>query len=83
MVVPEVQVSAPKTRELVALLRDLGVRDCLLLTSGLDENLWLSARNLPGVDVMSAQEVDPVSLIAFEHVVATEAAVKTLEERLS
>jgi large subunit ribosomal protein L4 len=83
VVVPEVQVSAPKTRELVALLRDLGVRDCLLLTSGLDENLWLSARNLPGVDVMSAQEVDPVSLIAFEHVVATEAAVKTLEERLS
>jgi large subunit ribosomal protein L4 len=83
MVVPEIQVSAPKTKELVGMLRDLGVNDCLLVTAGLDENLWLAARNLPGVDVMSAQEVDPVSLMAFEHVVATEAAVKTLEERLS
>lgn len=83
MVVPEIQVSVPKTKELVGMLRDLGVNDCLLVTAGLDENLWLAARNLPGVDVMSAQEVDPVSLMAFEHVVATEAAVKTLEERLS
>ena len=47
------------------------------------EALYLAARNLPGVDVMSAQEVDPVSLIAFENVVASEAAVKQLEERLA
>jgi large subunit ribosomal protein L4 len=68
---------------LVALLKDLGVKDCLILTDGLDESLCLAARNLPGVDVMSAQEVDPVSLIAFENLVASEAAVKKLEERLA
>jgi len=82
LVVSEVGVQAPKTKELIEQLKILGVSDCLILTDGLDENLYLAARNLPGVDVMSAQEVDPVSLIAFENVVATEGAVRKLEERL-
>jgi large subunit ribosomal protein L4 len=81
--VSELAVSAPKTKELVALLAALDVRDCLILTDGRDETLALAARNLPGVDVMSAQEADPVSLIAFENVIATEAAIKRLEERLA
>ena len=38
---------------------------------------------LPKVEVLSAQEVDPVSLIAFETILATEAAIKKLEERLA
>lgn len=82
LVVSEFRVNAPKTKELIEQLRILGVSDCLILTDGLDENLYLAARNLVGVDVMSAQEVDPVSLIAFENVVATEGAVRKLEERL-
>ncbi len=82
LVVSELRVNAPKTKELIEQLRILGVSDCLILTDGLDENLYLAARNLVGVDVMSAQEVDPVSLIAFENVVATEGAVRKLEERL-
>jgi large subunit ribosomal protein L4 len=83
MVVSELRLSLPRTKELVALLDGLGVKDCLILTDGMDEALYLAARNLPGVDVLSAQEVDPVSLIAFENVVASEAAVKQLEERLA
>ena len=83
ILVEEFALGAPKTKELIARLKDLGVSDCLILTDGLDENLYLAARNLYGVDVMSAQEVDPVSLIAFENVVATQAAVRKLEERLS
>lgn len=83
VVVPQIAVPTPKTRELVAFLKGLEVKDCLLLTDGLDQSLYLAARNLPGVDVMSAQEVDPVSLIAFESLVVTPEAVKTLEERLA
>lgn len=83
MVVGHFEVSAPKTKELLGRLKGLGIGDCLILTDELDLNLYLAARNLPGVDVMSAQEVDPVSLLAFETVVATEAAVRKLEERLT
>jgi large subunit ribosomal protein L4 len=83
IVVPELSLPAPKTKELVALLKPFEVRDVLILTDGLDEVLYLAARNLYGVDVMSAQEVDPVSMVAFNFVLATEAAVKKLEERLA
>lgn len=83
LVVPEISIPAPKTKELVGFLKGLDVKDCLLVTDGLDEALRLAARNLPGVDVLSAQEVDPVSLIAFEALVLTPGAVKRLEERLA
>jgi large subunit ribosomal protein L4 len=83
VVVPQISIAAPKTKELVAFLKGLELSDCLILTDGLDERLYLAARNLPGVDVLSAQEVDPVSLIAFESVVLTPEAVKQLEERLA
>ena len=83
LVVGNFEVSAPKTKELLGRLKGLGVSDCLILTDELDLNLYLAARNLPAVDVMSAQEVDPVSLLAFETVVATEAAIRKLEERLT
>ena len=55
----------------------------LLLVDGFDENLYLSARNVPNVLVVEAQYVDPVSLVRFPHVVATKAAVKKLEEMLA
>jgi large subunit ribosomal protein L4 len=83
VVVPELSLGAPKTKDLVSKLAALGLTDVLILTDDLTENLYYAARNLPGVDVMTAREVDPASLVAFEHVLATEAAVRKLEERLA
>jgi len=83
LVVPEIKLPAPKTREMVALLKRHDLKDVLVLTAEFDAELFLAARNLPGVDVMTAGEVDPVSMIAFEHVLATEAAIRKLEERLA
>lgn len=75
-------VDAPKTKALIARLAELGLQDALIVVDDLDLNLALAARNLPGVEVMAAAAVDPVSLIAFEHVVVTEAALRVLEGRL-
>jgi large subunit ribosomal protein L4 len=83
IVLPELALAAPKTKELAKKLADLGVSDVLIVTEGFDEPLFLAARNLPNVDVMSAKEVDPVSMIAFDKVVATEGSIRKLEERLS
>jgi len=83
IVVPELSLSAPKTKELARKLGDLGIDDVLILVDGYDDPLFLAARNLPKVDVMTAAEADPVSMVAFAHVLATEAAVKKLEERLA
>lgn len=83
VVVSELKLSAPKTKELIALLKGLDVNDVLLISEKDDMNLFLAARNLPGVDAISAAELDPVSMIAFDKVVVTEAAIKQIEERLS
>jgi large subunit ribosomal protein L4 len=83
MVVEEVAVSAPKTRDLAAYLKGLGVAQALVLTENDDPTLMAAARNLPGVEVRRAAAVDPVSLIVQERVVVTRSALKVLEERIS
>ena len=55
----------------------------LFLVDSYKTKLCLAARNLPYVDVLDLREINPVSLIRFDKVVATEAALKALEERLA
>jgi large subunit ribosomal protein L4 len=83
VVLPELSLSAPKTKELAQKLSDLDVSDALIVTEGFHEVLFLAARNLANVDVMTAQEVDPVSMIAFDNLILTEDAIRKLEERLA
>ncbi len=82
VVVDEFDVPAPKTKKLVAKLNELELKNVLIVTEEVTENLYLSARNLPHVDVRDAQGVDPVSLIAHDKVVVTVGALKKLEEAL-
>ncbi len=81
--VAEFALTAPKTKELVGKLKDLELKGVLVVTEQPDENLYLAARNLFGVDVCDAKEIDPVSLIGYEKVLVTSAALKQLEERLA
>lgn len=83
VVVDEVAVSAPKTKELVAKLRELDLADALIVSVDPDENLFLASRNLHNVDVRDVTDVDPVSLLAYEKVLISKAAVQRLEERLA
>src|SRR5690554_5225410 len=82
VIVDEFDVPAPKTKELVAKLNELELKNVLIVTEEVTENLYLSARNLPHVDVRDAQGIDPVSLIAHDKVVVTVGALKKLEEAL-
>jgi large subunit ribosomal protein L4 len=75
-------VETPKTKELVAKLNGLELKDVLIVTPEVDENLFLSARNLYKVDVRDVDGIDPVSLVGFEKVLMTASAVKQLEEML-
>jgi large subunit ribosomal protein L4 len=82
-VVENFELEAPKTKQLVAKLKELNLNDVLIVTKEVDENLFLASRNLHKVDVRDVQGIDPVSLIAFENVLMTADAVKQLEEVLS
>ncbi|WP_111658262.1 50S ribosomal protein L4 [Isoalcanivorax indicus] len=83
VVVDEFALDAPKTKALQEKLKALGLDNVLIVADQVDENLFLSARNLPHVDVRDVQGVDPVSLIAFEKVLVTVPALKKLEEALA
>lgn len=82
VVVESFDVDAPKTKSLIQKLAQYDLKEALIVTEELSENLFLASRNLHKVDVRDVQGVDPVSLIRFEKVVVTVPALKKFEEIL-
>jgi len=81
-VVSDLEIKEPKTKNITSLMKTLDLKDALLMTDELDENLYLSSRNLYHVGVCDTQSIDPVSLIGYENVVLTKAALKKVEAML-
>ena len=81
-VVSDLEIKEPKTKNITSLMKSLDLKDALLMTDELDENLYLSSRNLYHVGVCDTQSIDPVSLIGYENVVLTKAALKKVEAML-
>ncbi len=80
-VVESLTVEAPKTKLLAQKIKELGLNGRLLIiTDDLDDNLYLSSRNLPNVLVLEANQADPVSLVRFANVLVTRNAVAKIEE---
>ena len=81
--IDELTIDAPKTRAAKSLLSGLGLNEVLIITDEVSENLYLSIRNLPRVDVIDTGEINPYSLIGFENVLLTRSAVEKVEAWLS
>lgn len=83
-IVEAFDVDAPKTSGLVEKLKsfELGQRP-LIVTEDASENLFLSSRNLPYVQVRDVQGLDPVALVGADSVLMTADAVKKIEEWLA
>lgn len=82
VVVNDLSVTEPKTKVMAARLVELEVDNALLVTEDVDLNLYLSARNLPKIEVTDVAGLDPVSLIRFDRVVITTAALNRVGEWL-
>jgi len=82
-VVENFSLEAPKTKLLVQKLKSMGFENVIIITDSLDENLYLSSRNLPNVCVIRPGQTDPVSLIRFHNVLLTKGAVQKIEEMLT
>jgi len=83
IIAAEIEVDAPKTKALLQKLETLNLSNVLIVTENVDENLYLAARNLEGVDVRDVPAIDPVSLLRHDNVLITSDAVKTLEAALA
>jgi len=82
VVVEKFEVEQPKTQALLKNLKVLGIEKALIVTGEWDTNLYLSARNIPTLDIRQAPHLDPVSLIKFDKVLITVDAIRKLEEVL-
>lgn len=83
VVVENFAMAEVKTKDAVAKLGSLGLDDVLIITEGFDEVLALSLRNVPWAAVIDAAQLNPVSLIAYDKVLITSAALKIVEGRLA
>jgi large subunit ribosomal protein L4 len=79
-VIEDFRVEAPKTRLLVQKLKGMGLESALVITDDVDENLYLSSRNLYKVQVIEVERTDPVSLVRFPKVLVTKGALAKMEE---
>ena len=70
----------PKTKEIASFLNEFSLSKVLIIIDELDMNLYLSARNIPNVDVITVREINPLNLLKPQKVAVTSEALKQIEE---
>ena len=81
-VVDSLGIDAPKTKTLAQKVKSMGFDKVMIIADSVDDNLWLSSRNLSNVYVVEPHQADPWSLVKFGNVLITKEAVKQFEEML-
>jgi large subunit ribosomal protein L4 len=82
VVTQDFTVDAAKTKQVAEKLKKLKLESVLIIVEGIDEKLFLAARNLPHVEVLPVALLNPLSLVSYDKVLVTVGAVKLIEERL-
>ncbi|MED3561236.1 50S ribosomal protein L4 [Bacillus xiapuensis] len=84
LVLESLTFDAPKTKEFKSVLGGLSVeKKALIVTADLDENVALSARNIPGVTVVTADGINVLDVVNHDKLIMTKAAVEKVEEVLA
>jgi len=84
LVLESLSFDAPKTKDFTNVLKGLSVDSkALIVTAGLDENVALSARNIPGITVVSAEGINVLDVLNHDKLIMTKAAVEKVEEVLA
>ncbi|SEK47340.1 50S ribosomal protein L4 [Nitrosovibrio tenuis] len=79
-VIEHFTVETAKTKALAQKLKGMQLNEVMIITDAMDENLYLSARNLPLVQVVEVSHADPVSLMRFANILVTRGALTKMEE---
>ncbi len=83
VLIDEFTADAPKTKDMVAQLKSLDLNDVLIVTGEVTENLFLATRNIPHVDVVDTEEINPYVLIGYNKILMTQGALTKVEELLA
>lgn len=82
VIVDKIDIDTPKTKDLLAKISGLGLKNALIVTENAVGNLALASRNLYHLAATDASHINPVALLRFEKVVISEDSVRKLEESL-
>ena len=82
VVVDEMSIEEPKTKFMVGLLEKLELESVLIILKEADSNIQLASRNIPNVEVISLNKMNPVNLIRFDYVLMDSKALKEIESTL-
>ncbi len=83
LVLESLSFDAPKTKEFAAVLKNLSVgKKALVVTDGSNDNVALSARNIPGITVVDANGINVLDVVSHDKLILTKAAVEKIEEVL-
>ena len=83
-VVEDIQMDAPKTKDFNTLIGKLngGAKKTMLVVSDVNKNLYLSSRNLEGVKVVTASDINTYELMNASRVLISEGAIEKIESNL-
>ena len=79
IVVDTFKIDEPKTKEMSKVLKSLEVDDALIVVNEKQTNLDFASRNIPKVELITVEKINPVSLISHENVVIDTAGIKKIE----
>lgn len=80
IVMEDLKMKAPKTKEMVAILANLKAGKALIVTSGKDEEVVRAASNIQGVKTTIASTLSVYDILKYEKFIVTKDAVKAIEE---
>ena len=83
IVAEQISIQSPKTKEFIEKITKLGLKEVLVISHEIDDNLYLSSRNVPHVSVVEVQNADPVSLLKYKKILITTNGLKKIEELLA
>ena len=83
VVVESLELAEPRTRLMKQKLAELGITRALVLVDEVTQNLWMAGRNVPHIQILDVDGVDPVSLVRHSTILTTTGALRRLEERLA
>ena len=79
IIIDSLEVKEPKTKEMIKVLTDLQIDDALIVVDQKENNLDLATRNIPRVELITADKINPLILIKYENVVIDAEALKKIE----
>ncbi|OXM14996.1 50S ribosomal protein L4 [Paenibacillus herberti] len=84
IILDQLSFTAPKTKEFKAVLKNLKVgRKALVVTAEFENNVALSARNIPGVKFVAAEGINVLDVLSYDQLIITKEAVEKVQEVLA